>query len=157
MSIDPIALASALINCPSVTPASGEVFDVLEAALEPLGFEVHRFIAGEPPDGPVENLIAIRGEGAPHFGFAGHLDVVPAGDGWSSDPFAATVAGAPPAPTPFGPIVGNLDNAKCVVGDTWGPILLIGSETLSKITDMDDRAIAIIVGDGAGAVVVEPV
>src|SRR6202041_3851467 len=38
-----------------------------------------------------------------------------------------------------------------------GPILLIGSETLSQITDMDDRAIAIIVGDGAGAVVVEPV
>jgi 3-oxoacyl-[acyl-carrier-protein] synthase-3 len=38
-----------------------------------------------------------------------------------------------------------------------GPILLIGSETLSKFTDMDDRSIAIIVGDGAGAVVVEPV
>ena len=38
-----------------------------------------------------------------------------------------------------------------------GPILLIGSETLSRITDMDDRKIAIIVGDGAGAVVVEPV
>ena len=32
------------------------------------------------------------GEGAPHFGFAGHLDVVPPGEGWSSDPFAATVA-----------------------------------------------------------------
>ncbi|MGP0030384.1 MAG: beta-ketoacyl-ACP synthase III [Acidimicrobiales bacterium] len=38
-----------------------------------------------------------------------------------------------------------------------GPILLIGSDTLSRITDMDDRSIAIIVGDGAGAVVVEPV
>jgi 3-oxoacyl-[acyl-carrier-protein] synthase III len=38
-----------------------------------------------------------------------------------------------------------------------GPVLLIGSETLSRVTDMDDRAIAIIVGDGAGAVVVEPV
>jgi 3-oxoacyl-[acyl-carrier-protein] synthase-3 len=38
-----------------------------------------------------------------------------------------------------------------------GPILLIGSETLSKFTDLDDRSIAIIVGDGAGAVVVEPV
>ena len=38
-----------------------------------------------------------------------------------------------------------------------GPVLLIGSETLSRITDMDDRKIAIIVGDGAGAVVVEPV
>jgi 3-oxoacyl-[acyl-carrier-protein] synthase-3 len=38
-----------------------------------------------------------------------------------------------------------------------GPVVLVGSETLSKITDMDDRKIAIIVGDGAGAVVVEPV
>jgi 3-oxoacyl-[acyl-carrier-protein] synthase-3 len=38
-----------------------------------------------------------------------------------------------------------------------GPVLLVGSETLSKITDMDDRKIAIIVGDAAGAVVVEPV
>ena len=92
MSTDPIALATALINCPSITPARGEVFDVLEAALSPLGFEVHRFIAGEPPDGPVENLVATRGEGAPHFGFAGHLDVVPPGDGWSSDPFAARIA-----------------------------------------------------------------
>jgi 3-oxoacyl-[acyl-carrier-protein] synthase-3 len=38
-----------------------------------------------------------------------------------------------------------------------GPILLVGSETLSKFTDLDDRSIAILVGDGAGAVVVEPV
>ena len=91
--VDPIALASALINCPSVTPATGEVFDVLEAALQPLGFDVSRFVVGEPPDGPVENLVAVRGGGAPHFGFAGHLDVVPAGDGWSSDPFEARVAG----------------------------------------------------------------
>jgi 3-oxoacyl-[acyl-carrier-protein] synthase-3 len=38
-----------------------------------------------------------------------------------------------------------------------GRLLLIGSETLRRITDMDDRSVAIIVGDGAGAVVVEPV
>ena len=37
-----------------------------------------------------------------------------------------------------------------------GPVLLVGSETLSRITDMDDRKIAVIVADGAGAVVVEP-
>jgi succinyl-diaminopimelate desuccinylase len=86
-TIDPVGLASRLIACPSVTPASGAVFDVLEAALRPLGFEVHRFVDGEPPDGPVENLFAARGSGAPHFGFAGHLDVVPPGEGWSSDPF----------------------------------------------------------------------
>ena len=89
--IDPIALAQALINVPSVTPASGEVFDVLEAALKPLGFTVHRWVMGEPPDGPTENMVAIRGEGSPHFGFAGHLDVVPAGEGWSADPFAAEI------------------------------------------------------------------
>jgi succinyl-diaminopimelate desuccinylase len=89
--IDPVALASALIRCASVTPARGEVFDILEGALRPLGFEVHRWVMGEPPDGPTENLVAIRGAGSPHFGFAGHLDVVPAGDGWSRDPFGGEV------------------------------------------------------------------
>jgi len=91
MSIDPIALAQALINVPSVTPARGEVFDVLQSALEPLGFTCHRWVMGEPPDGPTENMVAIRGEGAPHFGFAGHLDVVPPGEGWSGDPFEARI------------------------------------------------------------------
>jgi succinyl-diaminopimelate desuccinylase len=90
--IDPVAFAQQLIRCPSITPARGEVFDLLEAALEPLGFTVHRWVLGEPPDGPTENLVAIRGSGSPHFGFAGHLDVVPAGEGWSADPFAAEVS-----------------------------------------------------------------
>ena len=90
--IDPVELAQRLIAVPSVTPASGPVFDVLEAALAPLGFIVHRFIGGNNPDGPVENLVAIRGSGAPHFGFAGHLDVVPPGEGWDGNPYAATIA-----------------------------------------------------------------
>ena len=89
--IDPVELAQALIAVPSVTPASGAVFDVLEAALAPLGFVINRFIAGHNPEGPVENLVAVRGSGAPHFGFAGHLDVVPPGDGWDGDPFDPTV------------------------------------------------------------------
>ncbi len=91
VSIDPIALATQLINVPSVTPARGEIFDVLEAALTPLGFTCHRWVMGDPPDGPTENMVAIRGDGAPHFGFAGHLDVVPPGDGWSGDPFDAQI------------------------------------------------------------------
>src|SRR3954447_11645988 len=90
-TLDPVALAADLIRCASVTPARGEVFDVLEAALRPLGFEVHRWVLGEPPDGPTENMVAIRGSGSPHFGFAGHLDVVPAGDGWSVDAFAGEI------------------------------------------------------------------
>ncbi|MGF7154498.1 succinyl-diaminopimelate desuccinylase [Novosphingobium gossypii] len=91
---DPIAasaadLAEALIACPSVTPATGMVFDCLEGQLAPLGFEVTRFLAGEAPDGPVENLFAIRRgpAGSRHFAFAGHLDVVPPGEGWTSAPF----------------------------------------------------------------------
>ena len=86
-SIDPVELAQQLIACPSITPARGEVFDLLEAALRPLGFEVNRFVIGEAPDGPTENMVAIRGGGSPHFGFAGHLDVVPPGEGWAGDPF----------------------------------------------------------------------
>ena len=90
-AIDPVALASRLIACPSVTPATGAVFDVLEDALVPLGFEVHRFLAGEAPDGPVENLFASRGQSGTHFGFAGHLDVVPSGGGWHDDPFEPVI------------------------------------------------------------------
>lgn len=90
MSLDPLDLAERLIACPSVTPAAGLVFDALQAMLEPLGFSVHRFVAGEAPDGPVENLFAIRQgpEGSRHFAFAGHVDVVPPGEGWTSAPFA---------------------------------------------------------------------
>src|SRR3954453_4393681 len=90
-TIDPVALASELIRCPSVTPARGEVFDRLEVVLVPLGFPPHPWVMGEPPDGPTENMVAIRGEGGPHFGFAVHLDVVPAGEGWAADPFEGSI------------------------------------------------------------------
>lgn len=85
--------AKQLIAAPSVTPATGEVFDVMEAMLAPMGFDVHRFTAGDGADGTpeaqVENLFAIRRgpKGSKHFAFAGHLDVVPPGDEWTSDPF----------------------------------------------------------------------
>ncbi len=90
--------AKRLIACESITPATGAVFAVLEAMLVPLGFTVERFIAGEGDDdpahgAPVENLFAIREAPGRHFAFAGHVDVVPPGDGWSSDPFAAEIRG----------------------------------------------------------------
>lgn len=95
-----LELAKRLIACPSITPATGMVFDEMEAMLEPLGFETSRFIAGDRPEdeglgGAVENLFAIRkgAEGSPHFAFAGHLDVVPPGEGWASDPFVPEVIG----------------------------------------------------------------
>lgn len=91
---DVVALAQRLLACPSITPATGAVFDEVESMLVPLGFTVDRFKAGEAPDGPVENLLAWRTTGAgPHFAFAGHLDVVPPGAGWSSDPFSPDIRG----------------------------------------------------------------
>ncbi|KEO86463.1 succinyl-diaminopimelate desuccinylase [Erythrobacter sp. JL475] len=96
---DALDYAKRLIAAPSVTPATGTVFDELEAMLTPLGFDIHRFCRGEGEEGsdeaPVENLFAIRRgpEGSRHFAFAGHLDVVPPGEGWHSDPFEPTIEG----------------------------------------------------------------
>jgi succinyl-diaminopimelate desuccinylase len=89
--VDALALTQALIRCPSVTPADAGALAVLEAALKPLGFECHRLRFEEAGTPPVENLYARIGTGAPHFCFAGHSDVVPPGEGWAHDPFAATV------------------------------------------------------------------
>ncbi len=93
-----LSYAKRLIACESVTPARGPVFDALESMLLPLGFTVERMISGEgdsdPAHGaPVENLFAIRGDSGKHFAFAGHVDVVPAGNGWASDPFDPVVHG----------------------------------------------------------------
>jgi succinyl-diaminopimelate desuccinylase len=94
-----LAYAQRLIACESVTPASGAVFDALEDMLVPLGFTVERFISGEddnnPAHGaPVENLFAIRqATSGRHFAFAGHVDVVPPGNGWASDPFVPEIKG----------------------------------------------------------------
>jgi len=93
MMSDAVELAKQLIACPSVTPARGVVFDALGAMLVARGFTVERFLAGEAPDGPVENLLASRGQGGKHFAFAGHLDVVPPGEGWSGDPFEPQMRG----------------------------------------------------------------
>lgn len=89
--IDPVALAQALVRCPSVTPADGGAQAVLADALAALGFTVTPLVFGDAPDGPVHNLFASIGQGHPHLAFAGHTDVVPEGDGWSVDPYAADI------------------------------------------------------------------
>lgn len=83
---DPIHLAQALMRRPSVTPAEAGALDVVEGALAALGFKVKRYRFGD-----VQNLYARLGDARPNFCFAGHVDVVPPGDGWSSDPFSAEI------------------------------------------------------------------
>lgn len=84
--IDAVALAQALIRRPSVTPKDAGALDVLETVLKSIGFSTHRL-----PFGDVDNLYARLGTEAPHFCFAGHTDVVPVGEGWNTDPFAAEI------------------------------------------------------------------
>jgi succinyl-diaminopimelate desuccinylase len=93
--MDPVDLSQALIRCPSVTPKDGGALDVLETALEQLGFKCRRLPFEESGFARVDNLYARFGDQAPNFCFAGHTDVVPVGDpgGWSVDPFAAVIKG----------------------------------------------------------------
>jgi len=93
--MDPLELSQALIRCPSVTPTDGGAMDVLQGALEGLGFTCHRLPFAGGGGAAVENLYARIGTDAPNFCFAGHTDVVPVGDvdRWSHDPFAADIEG----------------------------------------------------------------
>jgi succinyl-diaminopimelate desuccinylase len=72
-------LATALMRCPSVTPTTAGVYDVMEQFLVPLGFVAHRKSFGEC-EHAVENLYLRLGTQSPNFCFAGHTDVVPVGD-----------------------------------------------------------------------------
>ena len=87
-----IALAQDLIRCPSVTPVEGGALDLLEDRLGALGFTVERLVFGAGA-ARVDNLMAWRGSGGPHFAFAGHTDVVPVGDPdlWQHDPFGGAL------------------------------------------------------------------
>jgi len=93
ISIDPVALAQALIRCPSVTPTEAGALDLLQRELEALGFVCRRMIFDEPGTEPVDNLYARWGREGRNLCYAGHSDVVPPGDpaDWQVDPFAGAV------------------------------------------------------------------
>jgi succinyl-diaminopimelate desuccinylase len=96
MSLDPlnpVDLAQALIRCKSVTPAEGGALTLLQSVLAPAGFACHRLTMTEPGTADVENLYARLGSGPPHLCFAGHTDVVPAGDetAWTRPPFGGVI------------------------------------------------------------------
>src|SRR4051812_45900402 len=91
--IDALSIAQSLVRCPSVTPADAGALGVLETILKDAGFETHRVIFGEPGTADIDNLYARIGSEAPHITFAGHTDVVPAGDesAWTHGAFSGEV------------------------------------------------------------------
>jgi succinyl-diaminopimelate desuccinylase len=90
---DPVALAQALVRCPSVTPHEGGALALLARELEAVGFAVHQPTFSEAGTPDVPNLYARFGAASPVFVIAGHTDVVPPGDvaGWSRDPFSGEI------------------------------------------------------------------
>ncbi|MDO8977983.1 MAG: succinyl-diaminopimelate desuccinylase [Afipia sp.] len=93
MSTDALSIARDLLRCPSVTPADAGALGVLEKLLDDAGFAVHRVTFSEPGAADIDNLYARIGTGSPHIMFAGHTDVVPAGDeaAWTYGAFAGDV------------------------------------------------------------------
>ena len=94
MSADPVTIARELIRCRSVTPEEGGALTYLQGLLAQAGFEAHRAIFAEPGTAVVDNLYARIGKAKPNLLFAGHTDVVPAGNeaSWSHPPFAGELA-----------------------------------------------------------------
>lgn len=91
--LDCVALTRTLISYPTVTPNECGIYEVITQALSHLPFEV---ITQEKQG--TKNLFLYTKDSnkqasKPHICFAGHIDVVPAGEGWSENPFGGEVKG----------------------------------------------------------------
>ena len=85
-----LELAKSLISQASVTPDDNGCQSIMIERLKKIGFEIHPLKFGN-----VDNFWATRGNSGPIFAFAGHTDVVPAGneDAWNTSPFEPTIKG----------------------------------------------------------------
>ena len=93
---DPLYIAKKLIKFPSETPKDEGVLFFLEEILKELDFKCYRMPSGKKnqkgKDALVNNLYATKGRGQ-NLCFAGHVDVVPAGDvsAWKFPPYKSIV------------------------------------------------------------------
>ena len=83
-----LELAQSLIKIKSISPEDGGCFELIEAELSPLGFQIERI-----PELNCETLLAKYGNSGKVFCYLGHTDVVPSGpeEEWTSHPFEANV------------------------------------------------------------------
>ena len=83
-----LELAKSLISKASITPDDHGCQAIMIDRLKKIGFEIHPLKFGD-----VDNFWAVHGDSGPLFAFAGHTDVVPAGDenAWNTKPFEPTI------------------------------------------------------------------
>ena len=83
-----LKLAQSLIRIKSISPEDGGCFDLIEAELIPLGFQIEKI-----PELNCETLLAKYGDSGKVFCYLGHTDVVPSGpeEEWTSNPFEANI------------------------------------------------------------------
>ena len=83
-----LKLAQSLIKIKSISPEDRGCFDLIEAELIPLGFQIEKI-----PELNCETLLAKYGDSGKVFCYLGHTDVVPSGpeDEWTSNPFEANI------------------------------------------------------------------
>jgi len=83
-----LELAKSLISKASVTPDDKGCQSIMIERLKKIGFEIHPLKFGD-----VDNFWATHGNSNPIFAFAGHTDVVPAGNenAWNTKPFEPTI------------------------------------------------------------------
>ena len=93
LRLNELQLAKELIRFPSVTPVDAGVMSFLEKKLKKLGFKTKILEFREKNTKPVKNLYAKLGNKNPNFCYAGHLDVVPAGNlkDWTVNPFKPSI------------------------------------------------------------------
>jgi len=88
MPISELKLAKELIRCPSVTPKDAGAINILAKNLRSLGFKCQLINFKN-----IKNLYAKLGKSSPNFCYAGHTDVVPAGNinDWTVNPFKPAI------------------------------------------------------------------
>ena len=93
LRLNELQLAKELIRFPSVTPLDAGIMSFLEKKLKKLGFKTKILEFKEKNTKPVKNLYARLGNKSPNFCYAGHLDVVPAGNlkDWTVNPFKPSI------------------------------------------------------------------
>ena len=91
--VNELQLAKELIRFPSITPVDAGIMSFLEKKLKQLGFKTKVLEFKEKNSKPVKNLYARLGNKSPNFCYAGHLDVVPAGNlkDWTVNPFKPSI------------------------------------------------------------------